>query len=174
MPLVRTDDRYGAYRYTGLDKRRLPKLFGADGPLLWDIQFVQFLKQFPEVWRYFCDVQWREASGELLLAKREAKKVRFDADLKPVVEARDLLLQAIPWPWEPEASRKALEDAHATFCTVWEAFRTLAGTKKKEWESLYIHFAHNFRIPQLDDKDCFLRYTNGDGSFRLIMVWGVK
>ena len=174
MPLIRTNDGYSSYRFTGLDKRSLPKFFGADGPLLWDIQFVNFLKQFPAVWRFFCEVQWREELGEILLSKHEPKRVGFDADLQPVSEVRDLLAQSVPWPWDSEESRQELATEHARFCAAWEDVRHLARTKRGEWDPLYLRFAQNFSLPQLSEKGCFLRYTNGDGSFRLFVVWGIN
>ena len=174
MPLVRTNDSCSSYRYTGLNKRSLPKLFGADGPLLWDMQFVRFLKQFPAVWHYFCEVQWREEPGEIFLSKHESKKVGFDDDLKPVLEVRDLLAQSVPWSQDSEELRQSLADEHARFCAAWEDVRNLARTKRREWDPIYLHFALNFSLPQLSEKGCFLRYTNGDGSFRLFVVWGVN
>lgn len=174
MKLVHTNDSLSSYCVTGLDKRSLPKLFGADGPLLWDMQFVRFLKQFPAVWRFFCEVQWREDTGELLLSKYEQKKVGFDDKMDPILDLRDLLAQSIPWPQDVEESRKSLADAYDHFCAEWHGLRTLAATKKREWDPLYVQFALHFSLPQLTEKDCFLRYTNGDGSFRLFVVWGIN
>ena len=174
MKLIHTNDSCSSYRVTGLDKRSFPKRVGADGPLLWDMQFVNSLKKFP-VWDFFCDVKWQEDTGELLLSKIEKKRVGFDYKMDPVLKVRDLLAQSIPWPRDVEESRNSLKDAYDQFCKEWDRFRTKV-TENEKSEEHFTLFASTFRLPQLTekDKDCFFRYTNGDGSFRLFVVWGIN